>query len=162
MLTPYPGKLIDDETGFRVLKCYIYKFIKGNIKKRPRFDVKEMRFSQKKYYWFNTLRPMFGAYHNERNIEPFHNLKDETFISDEKKIYFMPQYYQSKNLAKRNSYIYCCNGAELKEYFSSMKISDLQNITIFNSSFTWALDLFDETLPHPKNEMDILIYVKRP
>lgn len=162
MLTPYPGKLIDDEIGLRIFKCYIYKFIKSNVKRKPRYDIAAKSFTAKKYFWFDTLRPMFGAYHSKENIESFHIIKGERFIAEEKNVYFMPQYLQDEVKGKRKSYIYCSSGSEILEYLSSMGVQDLQNLTIFSSSFSWAIDLFDDTVIHPKDEMDVLVYVKRP
>lgn len=46
-MTSYPGILIDDDTRFRILKCYIYKFIKHRVERRPRFDVKRNCFAKK-------------------------------------------------------------------------------------------------------------------
>lgn len=43
-----------------------------------------------------------------------------------------------------------------------MTLEDLQNITIFSSAFSWAIDLFEDILPGHKDNMDILVYVKRP
>jgi hypothetical protein len=162
MQTPYPGKLVDDEVGFRVLKCYIYKFIKNNIIRKPRFDSASWSFTTKKYFWFKTLRPMFGEYHDKKCIESFHTLKGESFIADEKRVYFMPQCLQEQLVRKRKSYIYCCSGSEAAEYLSLMGVNDLQSLTIFSSSFSWAIDLFDDTVINPRDEMDVLVYVKRP
>ncbi|WP_296259474.1 MULTISPECIES: hypothetical protein [unclassified Pseudomonas] len=161
-MTPYPGQLIDDEIGFRILKCYIYKFIKNNIHKRPRYDVNDKSWTKKNFFWFNTLRPMFGSYHTENNLETLSNLRNAAFLSDEPKVYFMPQYIQEKFKKVTKSYIYCSSGTEVQEYLSEITAKDLQNITIFNNYFTWAVDIFEDTLPHSKNEMDVVIYVKKP
>lgn len=67
-MTSYPGTLIDDDTRFRILKCYIYKFIKHRVERRPRFDVKRNCFA-KKYFWFNTWRPLSGSYHNDNPLK---------------------------------------------------------------------------------------------
>jgi len=162
MITHYPGHLIDDERGFRVLKCYIYKFIKNRIELKPRFNVEKRCFTTKKYYWFHTWRPLSGSYHNDKHIENFEVLRSESFIHEEKHVYFMPQYTQARIAKKRKTYIYHCTGRDAAHYLSSMTLEDLQNITIFSSTFDWAIDLFEDTLPEHKDDMDILVYVKRP
>lgn len=160
--TPYPGTLIDDELGFRIIKCYIYKFVKKNIERRPRFDVGTMGFTSKKYFWFHTRQPFFGEYNIPENIEKLDNLKSASFVYDEEKVYFMPQYYQGEVKGKRKSCIYWCSGPEVTRYLSSIDLKDLQNLVIFNSRFTWAIDMFDETRHGADHDMDVLIYVKRP
>jgi hypothetical protein len=162
MMTPYPGKLIDDETGFRILKCYIYKFIKNNISKRPKFNLQTKQFTEKEYFWFNTLRPLYGNYHNIINTERLQNILKAQFISNEEKIYFMPQYYQEEHKTKRKSYVYCCTGEEVKQYLTKMHTKDLQNITLTSSTFNWAVDIFEDLVASPANDMDVLIYVHRP
>ncbi|WP_268797170.1 hypothetical protein [Pseudomonas huanghezhanensis] len=153
---------MSDELGFRVLKCYIYKFIKNRVEKRPRFDVGIMGFTSKKYFWFKTARPLFGDYHAICELISLDALKREGFLSGEKKVYFMPQYTQGVSRGKRKSNVYCSTGIDVVGYLSSMNINDLQNITIFSSRFTWAVDLYEDTLPRTENDMDILIYIKRP
>lgn len=162
MATPYPGKLINDETGYRILKCYIYKFAKNRITLKPRFNTETKSFTLKKFYWFNTLRPIVGTYHNHEHIERLDNIKTADFIANEETAYFMPQYSQQKNQQKRKTLIYKCSGADIIAYLGCMKLEDLQNITIFNSTFTWAIDIFDDTLPGHHTDMDVLTYVKRP
>jgi hypothetical protein len=161
MQTPYPGKLVDDEVGFRILKCYIYTFIKNNIVRKPRFDIASRSFTTKKYFWFKTLRSMLGEYHDKKCVESFHTLKGESFIADEKRSISCHS-LQEQLVRKRKSYIYCCSGGEAAEYLSLMGVNDLQNLTIFSSSFSWAIDLFDDTVIDPRDEMDVLVYVKRP
>ena len=162
MMTPYPGHLIDDEKGYRVLKCYIYKFIKNRIELKPRFDVEKKCFTEKKYFWFHTWRPLTGSYHNVQNIEKLKTLKSENFIAEEKNVYFMPQYIQERIPKKRRTYILQCTGSQVAHYLSAMTLEDLQNITIFSSTFDWAIDLFEDTLPGHDDDMDVLVYVKRP
>jgi hypothetical protein len=162
MPIPYPGILLDDELGFRVLKCYIYKFVKGNIEKKPRFDVDTMSFSSKKYFWFKTGRPLLGGYHFAGNLIDLDDLKCEGFLSSEERVYFMPRYTQEKFIGKRKSYVYCSSGSDVAKYLSLMGVEDLQNITIFSSRFTWVVDLYEDTLPGSDNDMDILIYIKKP
>ncbi|MDH0746745.1 hypothetical protein N5D61_10345 [Pseudomonas sp. GD03842] len=162
MMTPYPGRLLDDEQGFRVLKCYIYKFVRNRIERKPRFDLEKRSFTEKKYFWFNTWRPLSGSYHEDSYIESFEAVKKESFIAEEKNVYFMPQYTQDKTTKKRKSYIYQCSGLDVAHYLSVMTLGDLQNITIFGSRFDWAVDLYEDTLPGHKDDMDVLVYVKRP
>ncbi len=162
MCTPYPGKLLADELGFRVLKCYIYKFTKRNILRKPRFDVETMSFSGKKYFWFRTGRPLLGDYHFADSFITLEDLKRESFLSCEERVYFMPRYIQGEVKAKRKSHVYCSSGRDVVGYLSVMNVDDLQNITIFNSRFTWAVDLYEDTLPGSDRDMDILIYIKRP
>lgn len=161
-MTSYPGTLIDDDTGFRILKCYIYKFIKHRVERKPRFDVKRKCFTEKKYFWFNTWRLLSGSYHNDNHVEKLEGLWFEEFILEEPKVYFIPQYTEGKISKKRKRYIFQCTGQEAAHYLSSMILEDLQNITIFSSAFSWAIDLFEDTLPGHKDDMDILVYVKRP
>lgn len=162
MATRYPGTLLNDDIGYRVLKCYIFKFIKGNVARKPRFDPIKRRMTEKKYYFFNTLRPLFGEYHNIKNLCSIESLRKDYFFSDSDKIFFMPQYRQEKEKTKRISYVFCCLGQEIKEYLDSITKDDLQNITIFDSKFTWAIDLFEELAPDSTSEMDVVIYVKSP
>jgi hypothetical protein len=124
--------------------------------------LKKNCFTVKKYYWFHTWRPLSGSYHNEKHIEKLELLKNESFICDEKHVYFMPQYTEQKITKKRKTYIHQCTGLEVLRYLSCMGLEDLQNITIFSSTFDWAIDLFEDTLPGYKDDMDILVYVKRP
>lgn len=162
MKNRYPGMLIDDDKGFRILKCYIYKFIKHRIERKPRFDLEKKCFTEKKYFWFHTWRPMSGSYHKENNIEKLEWLWRERFIIDEPNVYFLPQYTEEKISKKRKSYIFQCTGREAARYLASMTIYDLQNITIFSSKFDWAIDLFEDTAFDHKNDMDVVVYVKRP
>jgi hypothetical protein len=105
---------------------------------------------------------MSGSYHTTDHIEKLDTLKRERFIIDEPHVYFMPQYTQEAVPKNRRSYIHQCTGQEAADYLVSMTLADLQNITIFSSTFQWAIDLFEDTLPGHKDDMDILIYVKRP
>jgi hypothetical protein len=162
MMTPYPGNLLDDEKGYRVLKCYIYKFIKNRMELKPRFDVEKKCFTAKKYYWFHTRRPLSGSFHNVQNIEKLAKLKEESFLIEENNVYFMPQYTQESVKKNRRTYIHQCTGRDVAHYLSVMTLEDLQNITIFSSTFDWAIDLFEDTLPDHEDDMDVLVYVKRP
>lgn len=162
MMTRYPGHLVDDDRGFRILKCYIYKFIKHRIEKKPRFDVEKKCFTTKKYFWFHTSRPLSGSYHTNDHIEKLETLRREQFIIQERHVYFMPQYTEVNVPKKRKSYIHQCTGQEAAHYLASMTLEDLQNITIFSSTFAWAIDLFEDTLLGHKDDMDVLVYVKRP
>lgn len=74
----------------------------------------------------------------------------------------MPQYAQQKIEKNRKTLIYECSGPDVTKYLSLMTLEDLQNITIFSSTFDWAIDMFEDTMPGHKDDMDILIYVKRP
>ncbi|WP_268797169.1 hypothetical protein [Pseudomonas huanghezhanensis] len=121
-----------------------------------------MGFTSKKYLWFHTLQPFFGDYNLPGNIEKLESLKSARFISEEKKVYFMPQYIQEMVKGKRKSCIYCCSGVEVKKYLCSMSVYDLQNLVIFSSRLNWAIDILDDTLPGSDNDLDVLIYVKRP
>lgn len=161
-MTPYPGTLIDDQTGFRALKCYIYKFAKQKIIRKPRFDTHTKTFTQKKYFWFHTSRPTFGSYHTQKNIEKLETVRSESFVKNEKNVYFLPQYTQEKIDKNRKTYMFICTGYEAAQYLSSMTLEDLQNITIFSSTFTWAIDIFEDTLPDCRDDMDVVVYVKRP
>jgi hypothetical protein len=125
-MTPYPGCLIDDDKGFRVLKCYIYKFIRHRIELKPRFDVEKNCFTVKKYYWFHTWQPLSGSYHNEKHIEKLEALKNESFIREEGNVYFMPQYTEEKITKKRKTYIHQCTGLEVVRYLSSMGLESAE------------------------------------
>lgn len=162
MATPYPGTLLNDDIGYRALKCYIFKFIKGKVTRKSRFDLTQKKMTEKKYYFFNTLRPLFGEYHNEKNLCTLESLRSDYFFSDSDKVFFMPQYRQEKEEAKKTSYVFCCFGREIKAYLDSMTADDLQNITIFDSKFTWAIDLFEDLAPSSTSELDVMIYVKKP
>lgn len=113
--------MIDDEKGFRVLKCYIYKFIRNRIELRQRFDAEKKCFTTKKYYWFHIWRPLSGSYHNEMHIEKSEVLRSESFILEEKSVYFMPQYAQEKIAKKRKTYIYQCTGRDAADYLLSIR-----------------------------------------
>jgi hypothetical protein len=162
MLTRYPGVLLSDELGYRALKCYVFKFIKGNVTRIPRFDIKQNKMTEKKYYFFKTLRPLFGEYHSEKNLTTIESLRSEYFFPTQKKLFFMPQYWQEKEKTKATSYVFYCLGREIKEYLDSMTADDVQNITIFDNKFTWAIDLFEGLATSYTSKLDVMIYIKKP
>ncbi|MDE1193601.1 MAG: hypothetical protein PW896_00015 [Pseudomonas sp.] len=97
-----------------------------------------------------------------QNIEKLAKLKEESFLIEENNVYFMPQYTQESVKKNRRTYIHQCTGRDVAHYLSVMTLEDLQNITIFSSTFDWAIDLFEDTLPDHEDDMDVLVYVKRP
>lgn len=46
----YPGTLMDDECGMRVIKCYIYKFAKERIERKQQYDVNLKRKTEKRFF----------------------------------------------------------------------------------------------------------------
>ncbi|MGH8420651.1 MAG: hypothetical protein ACRER8_25790 [Pseudomonas sp.] len=88
-----------------------------------------------------------------QNIEKLAKLKDESFLMEEKNVYFMPQYTQESITKKRKTYMLQCTGRDVAHYLSVMTLEDLPSITIFSSTFEWAIELFEDTLPSHGDDM---------
>lgn len=158
----YPGTLLDDEKGYRLLKCYMYKFIKNKIIRKPRFDKATHTFTEKKYFWFNSSRPLFGRYHTLDKIISFHWVLNGDFLGNKAQVFYMPQYSQGKHGKKRKTFVYCCPGAELVQYLNKIHYDEMQNITIFDSSFSWAIDIFEDLTFNNVDEKDVITYFSPP
>lgn len=155
----YPGTLMDDECGIRVIKCYIYKFAKEKIERKQRYDVNLKRKTNKKFFWFHTLRPIWTRFHildNQLAVKDFITLhqgvKNQT-------VYFMPQYFpEDMQFHKRKSLVYYASIEAVIEYFKGWRESDLQNITIIDTHFCWFYDVFEDEVKNSESNMDVVAY----
>ena len=158
----YPGTLLDDELGYRLLKCYVFKFIRHKVLRRPRFDVAAQAFTHKQYFWFHTKRPLFGDYHRQENRVRFSWVLNSGFLAGKRAVFFMPQYSASDSGKHRKTNVYCCSGAEVISYLDRMEWHEMQNFTLFDSSFDWALDIFEDLVPDEQHDKDVVIYFRPP
>lgn len=158
----YPGTLVEDDAGYRLVKCYMYKFVKNRIVRKPRYDRCSQGFTDKKYFWFNASRPLFGFYHKVENMVRFAWLLNGGFLEGKKQVFFMPQYIQGGREKKRKSIVYCCSGVEFVEYLRQITYGELQNITVFDSSLGWAIDIFEDLVFNNIDDKDVVVYFSSP
>lgn len=155
----YPGTLIDDDNGMRVVKCYIYKFAKERIDRKPRYDAKSKKMTEKKFFWFHTARPIWTRFHTIENrlaVKDFIRLHQGV---ENKRVYFMPQYFPDDiQFHKRKTLVYCSSMEDAVNYLKAWGESDLQNITIIDSEFRWFYDVFEDEVKDAENNMDVVAY----
>ena len=155
----YPGTLMDDNSGMRVVKCYIYKFARERINRKPKYDAKFKRMTEKNFFWFHTTRPIWTRYHTIENI-----LAVKDFIRlhqgvGNKRVYFMPQYFPGNiQFHKRRTLVYCSSMEDVVNYLKAWGESDLQNITIIDSEFRWFYDVFEDEIKGAEDNMDVVAY----
>ena len=158
----YPGCLLDADLSIRVLKCYLYKFVKNKITKKTRYDKIAGRMTEKKYFWFNFSRPLFSAYHSIDNMVRFNDLIGSEFIGGKSNVFFVPHYRPEDYDKKRKAFVYRCTGLELERYLRDLNACHMQNIIIFDSSFLWAIDVFEDIVMGSVDCKDVVVYFKRP
>ena len=155
----YPGTLMDDDSGMRVVKCYIYKFARERIDRKPRYDAKSKRMTEKKFFWFHTARPIWTRFHTIENrlaVKDFIRLYQEV---GNKRVYFMPQYFPDNiQFHKRKTLVYCSSMEDVVNYLNAWGESDLQNITIIDSEFRWFYDVFEDEVKDAEDNMDVVAY----
>lgn len=155
----YPGTLMDDECGMRVIKCYIYKFAKERIERKQQYDVNLKRKTEKRFFWFHTVRPIWTRFHildNQLAVKDFITLHQGV---ENKIVYFMPQYLpEDMQFHKRKSLVYYAPIEAVIEYFKGWGESDLQNITIIDTHFRWFYDVFEDAVKNSESNMDVVAY----
>ncbi|EOI5721304.1 hypothetical protein ACMS1V_003326 [Cronobacter dublinensis] len=155
----YPGTLMDDDSGMRVVKCYIYKFARERIDRKPRYDAKSKRMTEKKFFWFHTSRPIWTRFHTIENrfaVKDFIRLHQG---AGNEMVYFMPQYFpESIQFHNRKTLVYCSSMEDVVNYLNAWGKSDLQNITIIDSKFRWFYDLFEDEVKDAEDNMDVVAY----
>lgn len=158
----YPGYLLDAELSVRLMKCYAYKFVKNRIARKSKYDKVLGRMTEKKYFHFNLSKPMFAPYHSVENLVRLDELLGSGFLSGKSHVFFVPHYRPIFHEKGRKAFVYCCAGLDLEEYFRTLDEDCMQNVTIFDSSYSWAIDIFDDTVPDFRNYKDVVVYFRRP
>lgn len=158
----YPGCLLDEELSYRVMKCYVFNFAPDRITRRPRYDKVSGKPTEKKYFWFNISRPMRSAYHSMSNRIRFTELMRSNFIQEKPSIFFTPHYAPKGQARRHKSFVYLCSGRDFIDYLNEIDGDAMQNFIVFDSSFKWAVDFYEDLVPEFSNHKDVVIYFKKP
>lgn len=158
----HPGCIFDERLSERLIRCYLYKFIKTKIVRRPRYDRATGKMTSKRYFQFNMSRPFYGSYHTVSNMVRFSDLIQSNFIKAQDIVFYILHYAPLGREKGRKAFVYFCEGAELQMYLAELDSDYMQNITIFDSSFSWAIDIFEDLVPGFVDYKDVVLYFKRP
>ena len=143
IVTPYPGQLLEAELGLKVIRIFLYKFARDScVKRRKIYDKETKRLTDKSYLHFNLTPPYWGSKFTEADRTD-RSIFSSFLLSKENNIFFMPHYHMVQSNEK-NANIYCSTSDQVVKYFDAQKEEEAQNIYIFDASFTWFIDVFDE------------------
>lgn len=158
----HPGCMLDKGLSERLIRCYLYKFIKNKVVRKPRYDKATGNRTSKTYFQFNMSRPFYGSYHAVSNMVRFSDLIQSNFIKSQNVVFYILHYAPLGRDKGRKAFVYLCEGAALQMYLAKLDSDYMQNITIFDSSFSWAIDIFEDLVADFVDYKDVVLYFKRP